>query len=86
MTELRALHESQENKWYGVDVFEGKPIDMFEKNVLEPLIVKTNAISSAVEAAGLILRIDDIIAATKFEEEKEKEKKGPEEEESESSI
>ncbi|MCD6154987.1 MAG: TCP-1/cpn60 chaperonin family protein [Candidatus Verstraetearchaeota archaeon] len=86
LTELRALHESQENKWYGVDVFEGKPIDMFEKNVLEPLIVKTNAISSAVEAAGLILRIDDIIAATKFEEEKEKEKKGPEEEESESSI
>jgi len=86
LTELRALHESQENKWYGVDIFEGKPIDMFEKNVLEPLIVKTNAISSAVEAAGLILRIDDIIAATKFEEEKEKEKKGPEEEESESSI
>ncbi len=86
LTELRALHESQENKWYGVDIFEGKPIDMFEKNVLEPLIVKTNAISSAVEAAGLILRIDDVIAATKFEEEKEKEKKGPEEEESESSI
>ena len=77
LTELRALHESPENKWYGVDVFEGKPADMLAKSIIEPLIVKTNAISSAVEAAGLILRIDDIIAATKFESEKSG-PKGPE--------
>ena len=41
----------------------GKPVDMMEVGVLEPLKVKTQAISSAAEAAVMILRIDDVIAA-----------------------
>ncbi|CDK40221.1 thermosome [Halorubrum sp. AJ67] len=38
-------------------------IDMEAEGVVEPLRVKTQAIESATEAAVMILRIDDVIAA-----------------------
>ncbi len=47
----------------GVDVLAGKTKDMVKAGVLEPLRVKIHAIRSATEAASLILRIDDVIAA-----------------------
>jgi chaperonin GroEL (HSP60 family) len=56
----------------GVDVFSGKIIDMYMEGVLEPLSVKEHAVKSAAEAASMILRIDDIVAASK-----PKEQKGP---------
>jgi thermosome len=72
---LRAEHEKG-NVWAGVDVFSGKVDDMLKLNVLEPLRVKQQVIKSATEAASMILRIDDVIAAKGLKEEKEKEK-GP---------
>jgi chaperonin GroEL (HSP60 family) len=66
LVELRAQHE-KENHTYGVDVFEGKVVDMWKKGVIEPLKIKTQAIKSASEAAEMILRIDDVIAASKIE-------------------
>ncbi len=50
----------------GVDVFAGKVSDMAKLKVLEPLKIKTQAISSAAEAAEMILRIDDVIIASKI--------------------
>ena len=50
----------------GVDVFAGKVSDMAKLKVLEPLKIKTQAISSAAEAAEMILRIDDVIVASKL--------------------
>jgi thermosome len=47
----------------GIDVFAGEPADMLEKGIIEPLRVKKQAIKSASEAAIMILRIDDVIAA-----------------------
>ena len=44
-------------------MFTGKPVDMLKAGVVEPLRVKTQAISSATEAATMILRIDDVIAS-----------------------
>ena len=64
LVELRSSHE-QGNKTVGLDVFEGKPVDMLKIGVIEPLRVKTQAISSATEAASMILRIDDVIASAK---------------------
>jgi len=61
---IRAAHEAGK-KNYGLDVYEGKPVDMLKAGVVEPLRVKTQAISSAAEAAVMILRIDDIIASSK---------------------
>ena len=54
----------------GVDVFTGKIMNMQENGVIEPLRVKEQAVKSATEAASMILRIDDVIAATKPKEEK----------------
>jgi thermosome len=62
---LRAAHEKQNGLWQGVNVYAGKVGDMLKADVLEPLAVKQQAIKSAVEAASMILRIDDIIAAAK---------------------
>jgi len=64
MTELRAKHAAG-NKWFGVEAKEGKVKDMYKENVLEPLSVKEQIIKSATEAASMILRIDDVIAAGK---------------------
>jgi len=84
MVELRSAHEKADGHLMGVDVFEGKVANLWEKGVIEPLSVKEQAMKSAAEAAAMILRIDDVIAASKPEEEKGK---GPEkEEESESEF
>jgi len=47
---------------------------MYGNGVVEPAIVKEQAVKSATESASMILRIDDVIAASKPKEEKEKEK------------
>jgi chaperonin GroEL (HSP60 family) len=64
-SELRARHEKGE-VWAGVDVFEGVVKDMEKLEVYEPLAVKKQIIKSATEAATMILKIDDIIAAGKM--------------------
>jgi len=60
--ELRKAHKSGKIH-AGINVFTGKVTDMKKENVLEPVRVGTQAISSATEAATMILRIDDIIAS-----------------------
>lgn len=64
LVDMRAAHEAGK-KTFGVNATTGKPSDMLKEGVVEPLRVKTQAISSAAEAAVMILRIDDIIAAQK---------------------
>jgi len=61
---LRAEHDKG-RKHTGLDVFKGAPADMLKAGVVEPLRVKTQAIASAAEAANMILRIDDVIAASR---------------------
>ncbi|MCG2892652.1 MAG: TCP-1/cpn60 chaperonin family protein [Vulcanisaeta sp.] len=86
LTELRHIHESKEDGWkYGIDAFSGKVSDMWALSVIEPLTVKLQALKAAVEAATMVLRIDEIIAASKLESKEEKEKKEGGEEESKSS-
>jgi len=63
LTELKAAHDKKD-KWAGIDVFKGKPVDAWKKGVIEPLKIKTQAVSSAAEVAVMILRIDDVIAGS----------------------
>ena len=86
MVELRTAHEKPQGDRTGVDVFTGKVVDMYEKGVIEPLSVKEHATKSAAEAASMILRIDDVIAATKPKEEKPGGPAKKEEEEGESEF
>jgi len=73
---LRSAHEKPRGLPMGVNVFTGKIVNMAESGVIEPLRVKEQAVKSAAEAASMILRIDDIIAATKPKEEKGAERAG----------
>ena len=66
ITELKNAHDKKQ-KWAGVDVTNGKVMDAWKAGVLEPLKIKTQAISSASEVAQMILRIDDVIAGGKQE-------------------
>ncbi len=63
LVELRSQHE-RGNKDSGLNVFTGKAENMWKNGVIEPLRVKTQAINSATETAIMILRIDDVLAAS----------------------
>lgn len=65
IVKLRAAHEEGKVD-HGINIYEGKIEDAFEMSVMEPLKVKTQAIKSAADAAEMILRIDDVIAAGKL--------------------
>ncbi len=65
LSELRSRHEKGET-WAGIEVMEGKVMDMSKVGVFEPITVKKQIIKSATEAATMILKIDDVIAAGKM--------------------
>jgi len=67
LMELRSKHQSRQI-WAGVDPYKGKVTDLSKLDVYEPLAVKMQAFKSASEAANMILRIDDVIAASKTKE------------------
>jgi thermosome len=68
---LRSAHDKPKGHLMGIDVFSGKIVDTYERGVIEPVKVKMQAVKSATEVASMILRIDDVIAATKPKEGKE---------------
>jgi thermosome len=63
LVELRSKHDAPEGKNIGINVFTGKLQNSVENGVIEPLVVKEQAIKSAAESAAMILRIDDVITA-----------------------
>jgi len=64
LNKLRQKH-SEGNMWYGVDINKEDVSDNLEATVWEPAIVKINSITSASEAACLILSIDETIKAAR---------------------
>ncbi len=80
---LRAAHEKDSGKYLSIDLATGDLVNMKEKGVIEPVSILANAIKAGTEAATIILRIDDVIAASKLEKGKEETGKKPGEEEKE---
>ncbi len=66
LADLRSAHRKGDIN-AGLDLDTGEVVNMVERGVIEPARVKKQAIASATEAAEMILRIDDIIAAGKME-------------------
>ncbi|WP_136717555.1 thermosome subunit beta [Halorientalis salina] len=62
LVDLRAAHDEGDTR-AGLNVFSGDVEDTLDTGVVEPAHAKEQAISSATEAANLVLKIDDIIAA-----------------------
>lgn len=62
MIAIRSAHKNGE-KYAGVNVLEKKADNLLNQHVLEPLRLILQEIQAATEAAIMILRIDDVIAA-----------------------
>jgi archaeal chaperonin len=63
--QLRAKAASAAKPKFGVDVLNSKVADVAAKDIYEPLAVKEQVINAATEVASMILRIDDVIVASK---------------------
>jgi thermosome len=63
LIELRSAHDKEDGKYEGLNVFTGKVQNSLENGVVEPIVVKIQAIKSAVESTSMILRIDDVITS-----------------------
>jgi len=62
VTELRRQHV-EGNKYHGINVRKGKITNIWEENVIQPLLVSTSAITLATECVRMLLKIDDICAS-----------------------
>lgn len=63
LVQLRSKLKGKEGRSYGVDVHKGVLGDMGKLGVIEPVKIKLQAVSSAMEASVQILRIDDMISS-----------------------
>ncbi|WP_436934010.1 thermosome subunit beta [Halovenus marina] len=76
LVDLRAAHSEGQSR-AGLNVFTGDVEDTFQAGVVETAGAKDQAISSASEAANLVLKIDDIISAGDLSTEGDGEEGGP---------
>jgi archaeal chaperonin len=63
--QLRSKVSTSSIPKYGVDVINSQIADISAKKVFEPLAVKEQVINAATEVSSMILRIDNVIAASK---------------------
>jgi len=63
MVAMKTAHAKKEGAYMGVNVYDEGVIDMMGEGVVEPTVVKEQAIKSGIEVASMILRIDDVVAA-----------------------
>jgi thermosome len=76
LVDLRAAHDDGDER-AGLNVLTGDVEDTYETGVVEPAHAKEQALSSATEAANLVLKIDDIISAGDLSTEGDEEEGGP---------
>ncbi len=79
---LRKKHEedSDNSKWFGVNINSIKPINTLSTGILDSLKIKLAAINAATDVVNLILGIDDVIYGLPGEYEKPIEEEEAEEE------
>jgi len=63
LVQLRSVHDKEDGKNMGINIYQGKLQDSIQNGVIEPIVVKEQAIKSSAESAAMILRIDDVITA-----------------------
>eukprot|EP01016_Furgasonia_blochmanni_P045358 TRINITY_DN637_c0_g1_i1.p1 TRINITY_DN637_c0_g1~~TRINITY_DN637_c0_g1_i1.p1 ORF type:complete len:569 (+),score=184.25 TRINITY_DN637_c0_g1_i1:222-1928(+) len=70
ITELRSKHAADNGVFYGIDGNSGKIADVREASIWEPLAVKIQTYRTAIEAACMLLRIDDVVSGISKKEKK----------------
>lgn len=76
LAELKRQHDSG-SRTHGLNLFTDKIEDTLAAGIVEPLRVKTQAISSASEMACLILRIDDVLISREPLDRRERKEESP---------
>ncbi|KDQ51155.1 hypothetical protein JAAARDRAFT_41419 [Jaapia argillacea MUCL 33604] len=76
LTELRAKHANGEHSW-GIDGNTGKIVDMKEYGLYESASVKIQILKTAIEAARVLLRVDDVVQAKRQDREQGGGQQGP---------
>jgi T-complex protein 1 subunit gamma len=79
VTDLRARHAAKEGHYWGIDGIKGVITDIRELKIIEPAAVKIQALKTAIEAACMILRVDEVISGTRVAGSEKKEAKAAEE-------
>jgi T-complex protein 1 subunit gamma len=79
LTQLRAKHSTDpiNNLTWGIDGNKGVIIDIKQLGVWETVAVKTQTIKTAIEAACLLLRVDDIVSGMKKKSTPGQQQQGP---------
>lgn len=70
LTNLRATHATAGNATWGVNGITGELADMKELGIWEPVSVKAQTLKTSIEAACMILRIDDVVSGIGKDKEK----------------
>jgi len=70
LTELRAKHANGEHSW-GINGDTGKIADMKKYGLYESASVKVQILKTAIEAARMLLRVDDVVSAIRKEKQQE---------------
>jgi chaperonin GroEL (HSP60 family) len=60
---LLQVHDEEDGKYIGINVFTGKLQNSIENGVIEPVVVKVQAFKSDAESASMILRVNDVTTA-----------------------
>ncbi|TDL19375.1 T-complex protein 1 [Rickenella mellea] len=77
LTELRAKHANGENSW-GINGETGKIVDMKAYGLYESASVKVQILKTAIEAARMLLRVDDVVQAIRKEKQQQQgQEQGP---------
>ncbi len=74
LLEMKTLHDEGEAT-FGFDSYSGTLVDAKEKGILDPYRIRSHMLELAVETVISILRVDDVIVASRMTE-KEAEEKG----------
>lgn len=70
LNRLRQKHfkDSDDGKWFGVNIQDGGICNTYETHVWEPAANKINSIAAATEAACLVLSVDETVRNPKSEQ------------------
>lgn len=63
ITELRAAHKTDNDKWIGIDTINNTVGDNFKRGIVEPAALVTHLLKAGSELANLIIKVDRIIRA-----------------------
>lgn len=77
ITDLRTRHTEKGGQQWGIDGVTGEIVNVNDIKVVDPAAVKNQALKTAVEAACMILRVDDVVSGVSVKDDRVQKKAAP---------